>query len=105
MMPRTICQKVRIEFFRRSNCKHRITSMDKNNQIVVEKHLPSNGYNFDRDAKFTIIERNEKDMNTKSIIEKKKKKKKKKKKEKRKIDKMFLNMCHLDFNIKYPVLK
>ena len=41
--------------------------MNQNNQICVEYLFHSNGYIFNRDEKFTIIERIQKDLNIKSI--------------------------------------
>ena len=44
--------------------------MDHSKLIPVEQHFRSNDHDFNRDAKFTIIERIEKDINIKSVIEK-----------------------------------
>ena len=44
--------------------------MDKNNLILVEQHFHSNSHDFNRDTKFTITERTEKDTNIKSMIKK-----------------------------------
>ena len=57
--------------------------MDQNNQIFVEQNFCTNGHDFNKDAKFNIIERIEKDKNMKSII----------KKNKKQIDKKSENIC------------
>ena len=44
--------------------------MDENNLILVKQHFRSNGHDFNKNAKLIIIERTEKYINTKSIIEK-----------------------------------
>ena len=44
-------------------------SMDLSNLISAEQHFRSNGHDFNRDAKFTIIQIIEKDMNIKPITE------------------------------------
>ena len=44
-------------YLRLDNCRHRIKSMEKNNLILVEHCFCTNGYDFNRHAKFTIIER------------------------------------------------
>ena len=45
--------------------------MDLNNLILVEQHFCKKGHDLNKDEKFTIIERIEKDINMKSIIKKK----------------------------------
>ena len=42
-------------------CRHRIKFMDYNQLIFTEQHFYSNGHGFNRNTKFTIIKRNEKD--------------------------------------------
>ena len=43
-------------------------TMDQNNLIEVEQHFHTNFHDFNRDTKFSIIERSEKDINTESIM-------------------------------------
>ena len=45
--------------------------MDENNVIFVEQNFRTKDPDFNRDAKFTITERIEKIINTKSTVEKK----------------------------------
>ena len=48
-----------------------IKSIDQNNLILVKHYFRANGHDFNRDTKFIIIERIEKDTNMKSMIENK----------------------------------
>ena len=52
-------------YFRINNNRHRIKSIDQNNLLFVEQHSRINDDDFNKDAKFTIIERIEKDINMK----------------------------------------
>ena len=47
-------------------------SVLQNNLIFIEQYSRTNGYDFNRNAKFTIIKKIEKDINIKSIIKKSK---------------------------------
>ena len=57
--------------------------MDQNTLILVELHFHTNSHNFNRDGKFTIIERIEIDTNMKLITEK----------ERKQLDKKIENLC------------
>ena len=69
---KTMCWKIRMDFlnFRLNNYRQRIKYMDQNNLILDKQHFCTNGNYFNRDAKFTILERIEKDTNKKPIVEK-----------------------------------
>ena len=59
----TSCEKQNVEksdrpfYFSLNKYQHRIKSMDQNNLILVKQNFWMKCHNFNRDAKFTIIER------------------------------------------------
>ena len=56
---------------RLNNYRYWMKFINWNNFILVEQYFCTNGHGFKREAKFTIIEKIEKDLNMKSIILKK----------------------------------
>ena len=44
-------------------------STDQNNLVLIEQHFCSDGHDFERDAKFTSIERMKTYINVESIID------------------------------------